>query len=411
MSHVGFMENIDLLTIKYEQIKSVLNERSRRIWAASEAMAIGHGGISMVMKATRLSRNAIKHGMSDLEGESSAYESNNQVRRKGAGRKKLEDLDGRLLKELEALVSPQTRGDPESPLRWTTKSTRNLSGELKNKGFSVSHEKVAQLLKSLDYSLQAPRKTNEGKSHPDRDSQFQYINEQTEKFQNEGLPVISVDAKKKELVGDFINCGREYQPKGLPVKVNAYDFYSLAKGKATPYGIYDLTENNGWVNVGVSKDTAQFAVSTIRNWWEQMGKESYPNSQKLLIHADGGGSNGSRNRLWKTELQKMATDFNLEITVSHFPPGTSKWNKIEHRLFSQITKNWRGKPLESLEVIVSLIGATSTKTGLKVEASLDTKIYKGGIKILDKEMKTLNINRHEFHGKDWNYTIMPQKDL
>lgn len=405
------MENIDLITLKYEQIKSVLNERSRRIWAASEAMAIGHGGISTVMKATCLSRNAIKHGISDLKKDSNLDESDDRVRRKGAGRKKLEDIDGNLLKELEALVSPETRGDPESPLRWTTKSTRNLSRELKKKGFSVSHEKVAQLLKSMDYSLQAPRKTNEGKSHPDRDSQFQYINEQTEKFQSKGLPVISIDAKKKELVGDFSNAGREYQPKGLPEEVNVYDFYSLAKGKATPYGIYDLRKNNAWVNVGVSKDTAQFAVSTIRNWWEQMGKESYPNSQKLLIHADGGGSNGSRNRLWKVELQKMATDLNLEITVSHFPPGTSKWNKIEHRLFSQITKNWRAKPLESLEVIVSLIGATSTKTGLKVKASLDTNSYEGGIKILDKEMKALNINRHEFHGTDWNYTIMPQKGL
>ena len=370
-------------------------------------MAIGHGGISRVMKATGLSRNAIKHGISDLNGESAPNELTGRVRRKGGGRKKLEDLDGSLLKELDALISPETRGDPESPLRWTTKSTRNLSNELKKKGFSVSHEKVAQLLKSLDYSLQAPRKTNEGKSHPDRDRQFQYINQQTEIFQHEGLPVISIDAKKKELVGDFMNGGREYQPKGLPVEVNVYDFFSLAKGKATPYGIYDLTRNNAWVNVGVSKDTAQFAVSTIRNWWDEMGKASYPVAEKLLIHADGGGSNGSRNRLWKMELQKMATDLNLEITVCHFPPGTSKWNKIEHRLFSQITKNWRGKPLESLEVIVSLIGATSTKNGLTVEASLDTKEYKGGIKILDQEMKTINISRHEFHGNDWNYTLSP----
>ena len=401
------MKNLDLITTKYKQLEGVLNERSRRVWAASEAMAIGHGGISRVMKATGLSRNAIKHGISDLNGESAPNELTGRVRRKGGGRKKLEDLDGSLLKELDALISPETRGDPESPLRWTTKSTRKLSNELKERGFSVSHEKVAQLLNSLNYSLQAPRKTNEGKSHPDRDSQFQYINQQTEKFQDEGLPVISIDAKKKELVGDFMNGGREYQPKGLPVEVNVYDFFSLAKGKATPYGIYDLTRNNAWVNVGVSKDTAQFAVSTIRNWWDQMGKESYPDAKKLLIHADGGGSNGSRNRLWKMELQKMATDLNLEITVSHFPPGTSKWNKIEHRLFSQITKNWRGKPLESLEVIVSLIGATSTNTGLTVEASLDPNEYKGGIKILDKELKTINISRHEFHGNDWNYTLLP----
>ena len=401
------MKNLDLITTKYKQLESVLNERSRRIWAACEAMAIGHGGISAVMKATGLSRNLIKHGMSDLSGETKSDELEGRVRRKGGGRKRLEKLDERLLEELDALVSPETRGDPESPLRWTTKSTRNLSCELKKKGFSVSHEKVAQLLKSLDYSLQAPRKTNEGKSHPDRDSQFKYINQQTEKFQSEGLPVISIDAKKKELVGDFINGGREYQPKGLPVEVNVYDFFSLAKGKATPYGIYDITKNNALVSVGVSKDTAQFAVSTIRNWWGQMGKESYPDARKLLVHADGGGSNGSRNRLWKIELQKMATDLNLEITVSHFPPGTSKWNKIEHRLFSQITKNWRGKPLVSLEVIVSLIGGTSTKTGLTVEASLDANTYEGGIKISDKQMKALNISRHEFHGTDWNYTLLP----
>ena len=401
------MEDIDLIATKYERIKSVLNERSRRIWAASEAIGIGHGGISTVMKATALSRNAITHGISDLNGDSNGDAGEGRIRRKGAGRKRLEEVDGNLLKELETLVSPKSRGDPESPLRWTTKSTRNLSGELQEKGFSVSDEKVAQLLKSLGYSLQAPRKTNEGKSHPDRDSQFEYINEQTEKFQNEGLPVVSMDAKKKELVGDFFNGGQEYQPKGLAEEVNVYDFYSLAKGKATPYGVYDLRKNNAWVNVGVSKDTAQFAVSTLRNWWEQMGKHSYPNAGKLLIHADGGGSNGSRNRLWKVELQKMATEFNLEITVSHFPPGTSKWNKIEHRLFSQITKNWRGRPLESLEVIVSLIGATSTKTGLKVKASLDTKTYESGVRIADKEMENLNINRHEFHGNDWNYTILP----
>ncbi len=405
--HVRAMETIALISTKYEQLKSVLNERSRRIWAASEAMGIGYGGISTVMKATGLSRNAIKHGMDDLTAGASLDETDGRIRRKGGGRKRLEDVDQSLVKELEALVSPETRGDPESPLRWTTKSTRKLSAELTTNGFSVSHEKVAQLLKDLGYSLQAPRKTNEGKSHPDRDQQFEYINEQTKKFQAQGLPVISIDAKKKELVGNFHNGGQEYQPKGLPLEVNAYDFYSLAKGKATPYGVYDLSNNNAWVNVGVSKDTAQFAVSTIRNWWEQMGKEAYPNSRKLLIHADGGGSNGSRNRLWKVQLQKLATDLNLEITVSHFPPGTSKWNKIEHRLFSQITKNWRGRPLESLEVILSLIGATSTNTGLTVEASLDANTYEGGIKVSKGEMENINIKRHKFHGEDWNYTIMP----
>ena len=401
------MRNLEILQTKYSQIKNTLNERSRRLWAASEAMVAGHGGISALMRATGLSRNAINHGILDIKNGRINNE-DGRIRCKGAGRKKLESLDGGLLKVLDSLVSPETRGDPESPLRWTTKSTRKLSATLKEKGFSVSHEKVSQLLKGLGYSLQAPRKTNEGKSHPDRNSQFKYINSQTEIFQSQELPVISIDAKKKELIGEFANGGREYQPNHSPVKVNVYDFPSLAKGKMTPYGIYDITQNTGWVNVGISKDTAQFAVATIRNWWNEMGVKSYPDSKKLLVHADGGGSNGSRNRLWKIELQKFSTESELEITVNHFPPGTSKWNKIEHRLFSQITKNWRGKPLESLEIAVSLIGATSTKTGLKVYASVDPNEYEGGIKISDKELNDINIQRHEFHGNDWNYTILPK---
>ena len=401
------MKNLEIIQIKYKQIRSTLNERSRRLWAASEAMVVGHGGISALMRATGLSRNAINHGVLDIKS-GRINDEDGRIRCKGAGRKKLESLDDELLKALEALVSPETRGDPESPLRWTTKSTRKLSAVLKEKSFSVSHEKVSQLLKGLGYSLQAPRKTNEGKSHPDRNSQFKYINNQTEIFQSQELPVISIDAKKKELIGEFANGGKEYQPNYSPVKVNVYDFPSLAKGKMTPYGIYDITQNTGWVNVGISKDTAQFAVATIRNWWNEMGAKSYPDSRKLLVHADGGGSNGSRNRLWKIELQKFSTESGLEITVNHFPPGTSKWNKIEHRLFSQITKNWRGKPLESLEVAVSLIGATSTKTGLKVYASVDPNEYESGIKISDKELKDINIQRHEFHGNDWNYTILPK---
>ncbi|MCK4981449.1 MAG: ISAzo13 family transposase [Victivallaceae bacterium] len=402
------MEKLNIIKVKYEQIKGTLNERSRRIWAASEAMIIGHGGITIIMKATKLSRNAINHGISDIKNGETANK-DGRIRRKGAGRKKLENLDDGLVNALDALVSPETRGDPESPLRWTTKSTRKLSSALNEKEFSVSHEKVSQLLKALGYSLQAPGKTNEGKSHPDRDSQFNYINSQTEIFQNQGLPVISIDAKKKELIGAFANGGQEYQPSYSSVRVNVYDFPSFAKGKVTPYGIYDITQNTGWVNVGVSKDTAQFAVATIKNWWNEMGVKLYPGSAKLLVHADGGGSNGSRNRLWKAELQKFSTESGLEITVSHFPPGTSKWNKIEHRLFSQITKNWRGKPLESLEVVVSLIGATSTEAGLKVHASVDPNQYEGGIKISDKELKDINIKRHEFHGNDWNYTILPKK--
>lgn len=308
------------------------------------------------------------------------------------------------------LVAPETRGDPESPLLWTTKSLRKLSKALKDKGMSVSHEKIGQLLKMRGYSLQAPRKVSEGKSHPDRDEQFKYINAQTIDFQAQGQPVISVDAKKKELAGKFKNSGREYQPKGLPEEVNVYDFLNNAKGRATPYGVYDMTYNSGWVNVGISKDTAQFAVATIRNWWYEMGRQICPAAKKLLIHADGGGSNGSRNRLWKQELQRFATETGLEVTVSHFPPGTSKWNKIEHRLFSQISKNWRGKSLESLEVIINLIGSTKTKTGLEVKANLDAGEYRSGIKVSDKEHSQINLERHDFHGKDWNYTIKPQKE-
>ena len=303
---------------------------------------------------------------------------NGRIRKHGGGRKKLESKDVELIGELEMLVEPGTRGDPESPLRWTTKSTRNLADALRIKGFSISHVKVASLLDELGYSLQAPRKTNEGKSHADRDDQFNYINAQTTEFQKQGLPVISVDAKKKELVGVFTNIGKEYQPTKSPVEVNAYDFLSFADGKATPYGVYDISKNSGWVNVGISKDTAQFAVATIRNWWFEMGQQLYPEAGKLLIHADGGGSNGHRNRLWKMELQKFARETGLKITISHFPPGTSKWNKIEHRLFAQISKNWRGRPLESFGLIVKLIGSTTTSTGLTVKANLDPNEYKCG---------------------------------
>ena len=401
------MKHLETVQEKYKQIKNSLNERSRRLWAASEAMVLGYGGVSILMSATGLSRNAINHGILNIKSGKISDE-DDRIRCKGGGRKKLEYLDEKLLKELDALVSPETRGDPESPLRWTTKSTRKLSSTLKQKGIPVSHEKIAQLLKSMGYSLQAPRKTNEGKSHPDRNSQFEYINHQAEVFQNKGLPVISIDAKKKELIGEFKNGGREYQPNGCPVKANVYDFQSLAKGKVTPYGIYDIAKNTGWVNIGISKDTAQFAVASLRSWWTEMGIKSYPNSKKLLVNADGGGSNGSRNRLWKIELQKFSTESGLEVTVNHFPPGTSKWNKIEHRLFSQITKNWRGKSLESLEIIVNLIGTTSTKTGLKVYASVDPNEYESGIKISDKELKDINIKKHEFHGNDWNYTIFPR---
>jgi hypothetical protein len=403
------MNKRQIIRKKYELIKDQQNERSRRIWAANEAIALGHGGITIVSEATHMAKSTIAIGKKELLNitDSNPVLEKTRIRQKGGGRKKLEDLDSGLLKGLDSLVDPETRGDPESLLRWTTKSTRKLAAAMGAKGFSVSHVKVADLLKQEDYSLQAPRKTNEGKSHPDRDAQFRYINSQSAKFQKQGLPVVSVDAKKKELVGKFMNSGQEYQPKSSPEEVNVYDFPSLANGKVTPFGVYDIAQNKGWVNVGISKDTSQFAVSTLRNWWTEMGGDLYPGVKKLLIHADGGGSNGHRNRLWKVELQKFAKHTGLEITVSHFPPGTSKWNKIEHRLFAQISKNWRGRPLESVAIIVSLIGATTTTTGLTVKAALDSKEYQGGIKISDKEFNELNIQRHSFHGEDWNYTIKP----
>ena len=403
------MNEIETIKSKYILIKGQLNERSRRIWAASEAIALGHGGISIVSQATDLALSTIGIGKKELLMSMSGLEplDNKRMRRKGGGRKRLEDKNTTLLEELNKLVEPGTRGDPESPLRWTTKSTRNLASALQEKGLKISHVKVAELLSEQGYSLQSLRKTNEGNSSPDRDAQFNYINNQTIDFHNKGLPVISVDAKKKELIGSFKNGGQEYQIVNSPEEVNVYDFPSLAEGKATPYGVYDLSKNTGWVNVGISRDTAQFAVNSIRNWWAEMGAELYDKGSKILIHADSGGSNSSRSRLWKMELQKFANDTGLEITVSHFPPGTSKWNKIEHRLFSQITKNWRGRALESLEVIVNLISSTKTSTGLTVRAQSDENIYEKGLKISKEDFKSINIQKHVFHGDDWNYTIMP----
>jgi transposase len=393
------------IKVKYSSISVGLNERSRRIWAASEANAIGYGGVTLVHKATNISRSTIHLGIKEIsEGLSSTVSS---IRSKGGGRKSLESKDGNLLKEIEAIADINSIGNPENPLRWTTKSLRNITAALESKGINISYGKVRNLLKSSGFSLQATRKRFEGKSHADRDAQFEYINAQTICFQGLGCPVISIDAKKKELVGNFTNQGREYHKKGEPVQVNAYDFLSFAEGKATPYGVYDIQKNNAWVNVGISKDTAQFAVSTIRNWWTQMGVEQYTKTNKLLIHADGGGSNGHRNRLWKAELQNFANQSQLEITVSHFPPGTSKWNKIEHRLFAQISKNWRGRPLQSYEVIVKLIASTKTLTGLEVNAEIDPNTYQTGIKISNKEMESINLFRHEFHGENWNYTIKP----
>lgn len=397
------MNTIETIKAKYSSIKNELNERSQRIWAATEAIAIGHGGIRLVHKATGIAESTIQIGKRELQHNETIEDK--RVRRKGGGRKSLESKEDKMVEKITTIADINSIGDPESPLRWTTKSLRKISDTLKEQGYPISHSKIGQILKKEGFSLQATQKRHEGKSHEDRDKQFEYINTKTIEFQNNSQPVVSVDAKKKELVGKFSNSGKEYRKKRNPIEVNAYDFLSFADGKATPYGIYEISTNNAWVSVGVSKDTAQFAVSTLRTWWYQMGKEQYPNATKLLIHADGGGSNGSRNKLWKKELQNFVNETELEVTVCHFPPGTSKWNKIEHRLFSQISKNWRGRPLETYSIIVSLIASTKTTTGLMVKANIDTEIYQTGIKVSKKELKKINLHRHEFHGEDWNYTI------
>jgi transposase len=397
------MDTIELIKTKYTSIKGELNERSQRIWAATEAISIGHGGIRIVHKATGIAESTIQIGKRELQNNETIV--SKRVRRKGGGRKSLESKEDKMVEKITTVADINSKGDPESPLRWTTKSLRKISATLKEQGYSVSHSKIGQLLKREGFSLQATQKRHEGKSHQDRDKQFEYINSKTIEFQNSSLPVISVDAKKKELVGNFANSGREYQKKKRPVEVNAYDFLSFAEGKATPYGVHEISTNKAWVSVGISKDTAQFTVSILRTWWYQMGKEQYPNATKLLIHADGGRSNGSSNKLWKKELHNFINETGLEVTVCHFPPGTSKWNKIEHRLFSQISKNWRGRPLETYSIIVSLIASTKTKTGLMVNADIDTEIYQTGIKVSKKELDNINLHRHEFHGEDWNYTI------
>jgi hypothetical protein len=392
---------------KYKSLQAELDERARRLWAAAEAVALGHGGIAAVARATGLAESTIRIGRGELQGFPRLEESRlkRRVRRAGAGRKKLQYEDKKLLFALDVLVEPTARGDPMSPLRWTCKSTRRLAAELMRQGHRVSHSKVAQFLGELGYSLQGTRKVKEGVSHPDRNAQFEYIHGRVKSFQERMQPVVSVDTKKKELVGDFANKGREYQPKGEPEKVRTYDFVDKKLGKAIPYGVYDLTTNLGWVSVGIDHDTAQFAVATLRRWWWQMGCRIYPTARELLICANGGGSNGSRCRLWKFELQRLADDLKLAINVCHFPPGTSKWNKIEHRMFSHITENWRGRPLVSHEVIVNLIANTTTQTGLNIQAELDDNRYPVGLKVSDQQMKELNIIPADFHGQDWNYTI------
>ena len=372
---------------------------------AAEALTAGHGGIIAVSRATGVARSTIGRALEELRsGEEPDPE---RIRKPGGGRKPLIVTDPRLLDDLRSLVEPATRGDPQSPMLWTSKSLRKLSEGLGRMGHTIGRTLVSKLLHQLDYSLQANRKTREGSNHIDRDAQFHYINDRVKEALASGNPAISVDTKKKELVGDFKNGGREWRPKGSPEEVRVHDFVIPELGRAVPYGIYDIAGNTGWVSVGIDHDTAAFATNAIRSWWQLMGRERYPEAKSLLITADGGGSNGSRVRLWKLELQKLADELDIPISVCHLPPGTSKWNKIEHRLFSFITSNWRGKPLISHQVIVQLIGATTTKNGLKVRCQLDPMTYPAGIKVSDDELATVNITRHEFHG-EWNYTISPK---
>ena len=390
---------------RYAALSPQLDERGRRYFAASEARAAGYGGITATARATGIARSTIGRGLKDLAHGSDLP--GGRVRRPGGGRKPMTEVDATLLDDLLALVSPSERGDPMSPLRWTVKSLRRIAAELRALGHRISHTAVGELLKFKGFSLQANRKTREGEGHPDRDAQFAHINAQVTHAMAERQPVISVDTKKKELVGDFKNAGREWRPQGNPEEVRVHDFLIKELGRAVPYGVYDLAANTGWVSIGIDHDTAAFAVQTIRTWWHEVGKHRYPGAGHLTITADGGGSNGSRVRLWKRELQGLADELGIEISVHHLPPGTSKWNKIEHRLFSFISMNWRAKPLVSYQVIVDLIGNTTTKTGLSVRCALDTNSYPKGVAVSDEEMAAINLVRDAFHG-DWNYTIRPR---
>lgn len=398
------MESTATVGKRFAALSPHLNERQRRLWVGAEAQVLGRGGISLLARATGISRPTIYKAVAEL---ADPPEMVGRVRRPGGGRKRLRDLDPGLEAALDALVDPDTRGDPMSPLRWTCKSTGQLALALTRGGHPVSREVVSDMLHDAGYSLQANVKMREGNQNPDRDAQFRYLNERARDFRDAGLPVVSVDAKKKELVGEFKNVGREWQPKGQPVEVQVHDFIVPELGKAIPYGIYDVERNSGWVNVGQDHDTATFAVESLRRWWRGDGEAAYPDADELLICADGGGSNGYRLRLWKHELGRFAAETGLSITVCHLPPGTSKWNKIEHRLFSHISMNWRGRPLASHEVIVNLIGATTTKHGLKVHAERDAGSYPKGIYVTDAEMAALALKPHDFHG-EWNYTIAPK---
>jgi len=389
---------------KYRGLCDDLSELTRRRWAAVEALSLGRGGITAVSAATGLAHSTIRRGIRELDGGDTLP--CGRQRRHGAGRKRVAVVDPGVQAALERLVEPDSRGDPQSPLRWTCKSTRRLAQELMAQGHAVGPTTVRHLLKAAGYSLQANRKTREGNSHPDRDAQFRYINRRVKAQQRQGQPAISVDTKKKEPLGNLKNPGQDWRPKGKPQEVNVHDFPDPRKGKAVPYGVYDLSHNEAWVSVGVSSDTAEFAVETIRTWWKQLGHRRHPQAKRLLITADSGGSNSSRNRLWKVELQGLSDETGLEIEVCHFPPGTSKWNKIEHRLFCHVTRNWRGQPLKTYEIVVNLIGSTTTESGLEVHAQLDASTYEKGRKVTDEELAAVSITPSRFHG-EWNYVIRP----
>ena len=412
------MEDTGVIQSKYRALAGRLDEATLRLWAAVEARALGRGGVSMVAKAIGMSRTTIYAGLEELEApkvRSASTPSSSgdgagkrRIRAKGGGRKKLSDKDATLLRDLDALVEPTARGDPMSPLRWTCKSTPRLAQDLAKLGHEVSQRSVCDLLAQLNYSLQSTRKTREGGQHADRDAQFHHIASMAAQYQAAGDPVISVDTKKKELIGDFKNGGREWRPKGDPEPVRVHDFIDPELGKVAPYGVYDIATNQGWVSVGIDHDTAEFAVESIRRWWKEMGCPHYPRARRLLITADCGGSNGYRVRLWPLQLQKLADEVNLVIQVCHLPPGTSKWNKIEHRMFCHITNNWRGRPLVSREVVVNLIGNTTTDSGLRIRSQLDENSYEAGIKVSDEELAEMAIERDEFHG-EWNYRLRPRE--
>lgn len=399
---------IERVRRKYRVLRPEMDERMRRQWAAAEARELGRGGVTAVARASGLSRTTITAGLRELDLPAERRDAEAaRVRRPGGGRRPLKDTDTELMTALDLLIDPVTRGDPESPLRWTCKSTRHLARELTRQRHPISPPTVAALLHQAGYSLQANAKTREGTSHPDRNAQFEYINGLVQRFTGRNQPAISIDTKKKELVGDFKNAGREWLPQGRPQEVRVHDFLDKAKGKAIPYGVYDILNNQGWVSVGIDHDTAQFAANSIRRWWKEMGSRRFPHATRLLITADGGGSNSYRSRLWKVALQELANDLGLRLNVCHFPPGTSKWNKIEHRLFSFITQNWRGRPLVSHQAIVSLIAGTTTRTGLIVKAAIDGSRYDTAVKVSDQELSRLKIKPHSFHG-DWNYIVSPK---